>query len=282
MRLSYLGKTLVRHFKQAWFSGLLAIFSIMFALVLVGLVSLVWLNMHQLLESLSSRVQIHAYISNALDDGQIAQLTARVEKIYGVKKLEYVSKSAAAAELQKEFGKGLFDLLEENPLPASFSVQVAEEYRTATGIRNVTERIQSEAGIDEVVSHYKTFSILYQYADRAFKVNMALFIFVTMGSLLLVVNNIRLVIGSQQQIMATMRLVGATPGFIRGPLILAGLGQGVVGGLLALLFLSLVVSFFGESWTGFSIHGMEQGYWLIVAGGIWGALGSWIGVRRYL
>ncbi len=282
MRFSYLGKTLVRYFKNAWLSSFLAIFTIIFSLVLVGLVGLVWLNLHQLLESLRDQVQMQAYISNALNDEQIARLQQRVEKINGVQRLVYVTKSAAAAEFQQEFGKGLFDLLEENPLPASFSVYLAPEYRTETGIRNVSERIQGEAGIDEVVSHFKTLTVLNKYADRAFKVNMALFLFVSIGSLLLVANNIRLVIGSQQQIIETMRLVGATTGFIRGPLILAGVGQGVVGGLLALLFLSVAVAVLGESWSGMLLQGLDKGYWLIVAGGVWGALGSWIGVRRYL
>jgi cell division transport system permease protein len=282
MRLSYLAKTCARHFIQTWLSSVLSVFTIMFFLVLIGFFGLAWLNINQLLDSLSSRVQIHAYVSNTLDDGQTVQLGSRLQNLQGVQRIEFISKEAAAREFQKEFGKELFNILQENPLPASFVVLVREEYRTEVGIKNVVACIQGEAGIDEVVSHYKTFSLLNRYAATASRLNLGLFLFVTSGSLLLVANTIRLVIGSQKSIIETMRLVGATAGFIRLPLVLEGLCQGLLGGTLALLVLQWIVSMVVEILSGFSLQGLQYGYWLILMGGFWGLLGSWIGIKRYL
>jgi cell division transport system permease protein len=282
MHLSYLAKTCVRHFKQAWLSSVLSVFTIMFFLVLIGFFGLAWLNIGRLLDSLSSRVQIHAYVSNALDDGQMVQLGSRLQNLNGVQRIDFVSKDAAAREFQKEFGKELFDILQENPLPSSFVVQVKEEYRTDAGIKNMVERIQGEAGIDEVVCHSKTLNLLNRYAATAFKVNLGLFLFVMIGSLTVVANTIRLVIGSQKGIIETMRLVGATAGFIRLPLVLEGLGQGLLGGALALLVLQMIVSMVVEILAGFSLQGLQYGYWLILVGGLLGLLGSWISIKRYL
>jgi len=282
MRFSYLFKTCRDHYKRARLSHILSVFTIMFLLSLVGLFGLIWLNLNGLLHSLSDQVRIHAYLTNGLDEQRLAAVRARVEKVNGILRVDYISKEAAAAEFQKEFGKELFDALQENPLPASLVIQVKELYRTEGGIQSITERIQAEAGVDEVVSHYKTFRLLNRYATAASRINLLLFLFVAGGSLLLVANNIRLVISSQHGTFETMRLVGATPGFIRTPLLLQGLWQGVVGGVLAWLILQTMLSLVVEMVGGFNLLGREYGYVLVLAGGILGVLGSWIGIKRYL
>jgi len=282
MRLSYLLKTCAEHIRQTWLSNVLSVFTIMFLLVLIGLFGLVWLNVHQLLQSFSSQVQIQAYISNGLDEQQIVQLRQRLLRVNGVERVEYVSKTAAAESFQKEFGRESFDVLQENPLPASFIIIAQEGYRTEAGLKGLSARIQAEKGIDEAVSQFKMVNLLNRYQVMAARVNLLLFILVAAGSLLLVANNIRLVISSQQHRIETMRLVGATAGFIRLPLLVEGLGQGAVGGSLALLALHAGVAMVNDLLSGFPLQGLQHSYLLLVLGGLLGLLGSWIGVKKYL
>lgn len=282
MRLSYLVKTCAMHFKRAWMSSLLSVFTIMFLLVLLGFFGLLWINLQQLVHSLSSQVQIHAYLSDGLAESQIEPLRVRLQQVAGVARITYVSKADAAAAFQLEFGKELFSVMDENPLPASFVIDVLEAYRTETGIRGVAERIQAEPGVEEAVSHYKTLQLLNRYADAASRINLFLLLFVAAGSLLLVTNNIRLVIGSQKERIDTMRLVGATASFIRTPLIVEGVVQGLLGGVLALLVLHWIYSMIGGLLSGFHLQGLEKGGLLIAAGGVLGLLGGCIGIKRYL
>jgi len=282
MRLSYLLKTCADHVRQTWLSNVLSVFTIMFLLVLIGLVGMAWLNVHQLLRSLSSQVQIQAYISNGLDEEQIAQLRQRLLRVSGVERIEYVSKTAAAESFQKEFGRESFDVLQENPLPASFIILAQEGYRSEAGLKGLSARIQAEKGIDEAVSHFKMANLLNRYQVMAARVNLLLFVFVAAGSLLLVANNIRLVISSQQHRIETMRLVGATAGFIRLPLLVEGLGQGALGGSLALLALHGAMAMVNDLLGGFPLQGLQYSYLLLVLGSLLGLLGSWIGVKKYL
>jgi cell division transport system permease protein len=282
MRLTYLIKTTGKHFRRAWMSSLLSIFSIAFFLVLIGFFGLISLNISHLLMSLSSQVQIHAYVSNALDERDTTELQSRLEAISGVERVEYISKAEAAKTFQGEFGKELFDILKDNPLPASFVVYVNNQQRTESGIRAVAERAQVVTGIDDVVYHVKTLALLNRYGSIAVKVNGALLIFVTMGSLFLIANHLRLVIGAQKQIISTMRLVGATAGFIRLPLLVEGLLQGVLGGVLALLVLQVGVIYLTSGLPGFALQGMEYGGVLLLLGVLFGFIGSLLGLKRYL
>jgi cell division transport system permease protein len=282
MRITYLIKTTWKHFRRAWISSLLSIISIAFFLVLIGFFGLISLNISHLLQSLSSQVQIHAYMSNALEDREAMDLQGRLEAISGVERVEFISRAEAVKTFQGEFGKELFDILKDNPLPASFVVYVNGQQRTEAGIRAVAERVQVLRGIDEVVYHVKTLALLNRYGSIAVKVNGALLIFVTIGSLFLIANHLRLVIGAQKQIISTMRLVGATAGFIRLPLLLDGLLQGVFGGVLALLVLQMGVMYLTSGLPGFALQGMEYGGLLLLIGVLFGFIGSLLGLKRYL
>ncbi len=282
MRLTYLIKTTWNHFRRAWVSSLLTIATIAFFLVLIGFFALISLNINHLLASLSRQVQIHAYVSNAQDESGVAELQHRLEAISGVQRVEYISKAEAARSFQAEFGKELFDILKDNPLPASFIVYVNDQQRTEAGIQAIAERVQVVNGIDEVVYHVKTLALLNRYGGIAVKVNGALLLFVTMGSLFLIANHIRLVIGAQKQIIATMRLVGATAGFIRLPLLVEGLLQGVLGGGLALVVLQIGVLYLASGMPGFTLIGMEYGSLLLLLGVFFGLSGSLLGIKRYL
>jgi cell division transport system permease protein len=217
-----------------------------------------------------------------LDERQATELQGRLESINGVERVEFISKAEAAKSFQGEFGKELFDILKDNPLPASFVVYVNSQQRTEAGIRGVAERVQVVKGIDEVVYHVKTLALLNHYGSIAVKVNGALLIFVTIGSLFLIANHLRLVIGAQKQIIATMRLVGATAGFIRLPLLVEGLLQGVFGGVLALLVLQMGVLYLTAGLPGFALQGMEYGGLLLLLGVMFGFIGSLLGIKRYL
>lgn len=282
MRITYLIKTTWKHFRRAWISSLLSIISIAFFLVLIGFFGLISLNISHLLQSLSSQVQIHAYVSNALEDREAMDLQGRLEAISGVERVEFISRAEAAKTFQGEFGKELFDILKDNPLPASFVVYVNTQQRTEAGIRAVAERVQVLRGIDEVVYHVKTLALLNRYGSIAVKVNGTLLIFVTIGSLFLIANHLRLVIGAQKQIISTMRLVGATAGFIRLPLLVEGLLQGVFGGALALLVLQMGVMYLTSGLPGFALQGMEYGGLLLLLGVLFGFIGSLLGIKRYL
>ena len=110
-------------------------------------------------------------------------------------------------------------------------------------------------------------------------------------SLVFLNNTIRLAILARRREISIMRLVGATNGFIRGPFLMEGALQALVGAILAIIVISIMratlmpslehaVSFLPLS-VDPSTYGLIYAV-LIVAGIAIGMLGSAIAMRRYL
>ncbi|HOC88328.1 MAG TPA: permease-like cell division protein FtsX [bacterium] len=269
-------------FRRAWGSCLLSILTIAFFLLLLGFLALVSANIDHFKQTLNDRLQLQVFISGTLDDQEIGALSQRISRIAGVTKVTFVSREMAAEEFQREFGRELFATLEVNPLPSSFVVRLGIAGESEGRIKQIASRIEEEAGVDEVVYHFQTLFKLQRYAGVAATTSWILLLFVTLGSLFVVSNNIRLVISARKQIISTMRLVGATPGFIRTPLILEGTLQGAAGALLAGTGLYFVNSILAQLVPGLLQLPPESLIILFVLGCFLGFLGSLLAIKRYL
>ena len=111
-------------------------------------------------------------------------------------------------------------------------------------------------------------------------------LFITISSVFLVANTIRLAIYAKRKIVQTMKLIGATKSFVRGPFILEGLVQGIVGGALAAGILFLVFEYLAR-WISSEladfVHVKPVYYGIVVVVGcVLGFLGSAISIRRFI
>jgi cell division transport system permease protein len=122
---------------------------------------------------------------------------------------------------------------------------------------------------------------------RAFRL-AALFIGMMLGvsAVILVANTIRLTIYAKRHLIRTMKLVGATPLFIRAPFLIEGVFHGIAGGILASVLIDTVVTFFLQPLSDdLLLHiGVGFGFYflLILAGGMLGLTGSLISIGRFL
>jgi cell division transport system permease protein len=113
------------------------------------------------------------------------------------------------------------------------------------------------------------------------------------SSLFLIVNTIRLAIFARRREIQVMKLVGATNWFIRIPFMLEGLIEGAVGALLAFGGVG-ILKWALSNWvqgsnlfraTPFYLTSGDAvtiGLGVVVIGAVVGALGSAIGLRRFL
>ena len=104
-------------------------------------------------------------------------------------------------------------------------------------------------------------------------------------------NTIRLAVARRRGEIEVMKLCGATDRFVRSPFVLEGTFQGVAAALLAVLVLSLSFLIVRHHLDGSvaALTGIRATFidpltlvMLIVGGGLVGALGSAMSLRRYL
>ena len=282
MGLIYSIKEAFAGMRRAKLSTLIAITTVAFLLLILGVFGLLSFNVHRLVDILNARVDMQVFISDALNEQEISALGARILNIEGVENVEFISKEAAAAEFEKEFGQEIFDTLEENPLPASFLVQLSPDQQTVEALKRVARQIEAERGVDEVVYHGEALRLLTRFTHLASYVSAALILFVSLGSLFVISNTIRLIIIARRHIIDTMKLVGATRGFIRRPFLIEGIFQGTMGGLLAFLIIYVSYKVASSLWPNILYVPSSFFVGLIAVGLFFGLVGSLLAIKKFL
>ena len=268
--------------RRARLASAISILTTTIALVLFGVFVVGTLNVARLVEAMRSRVEFEVFIDNALEDVETGRVGREIRAVAGVAEAVFVSRDDAKNIFQKEFGDGFLDLVENNPLPASFRITLAKEFQNASEAARIAGLIGKIDGVDEVVYRRELLSALDKYVGLAVTADLILGVVVFLSSFALVVNVIRLTIGAKRRIIEIMQLVGATDGFVRRPFLVQGFIQGLLGGLGAALVLTLIQRFLQGQFSGMIIFPKHL-FIALIAGGIFLAMtASFFGVRRYL
>lgn len=282
MNLLYSIKEGVKGFRRARLSSFVSVSIVAISLILVGLFLIAAINMTRVVRSIQKRMTLEVFIDNALDESGIAALEDEISGLESVSEVQFVSKEMAAQTFTEEFGKEIFEILDGNPLPSSFRVNLKPEFRAAEEAAMVVEELEAIAGIEEVVYRAELFRLMDQYIGILIAIALVVGVLLLFGSLFVISNTIRIIIHSKRTVIETMKLVGATPSFIRRPFLVEGMLQGFVGGGIAALILFIFVK-----WTNIELPGLilieKEIYFLLMLIGLtFGWLGSITAVRRLL
>lgn len=224
--------------------NLLALLTLVSALFVAGLVLLIVTNVERRVRTLRDDVKIQIYLQDERADEVRLALAERLRANPQVVRVEYVDKDEALRRY-REWAADLAELvneLETNPLPASLEVFLAPGAGAAGAAATIAAGLENEEGVEEVrfnqdwLSRLETLLSLSRVGGAAVIALVFLAVVFVMGSVL------RLAVFARQDEIQIMQLVGATPGFIRGPYLVAGAVQGLIASALALLLVEGVRS----------------------------------------
>ncbi len=275
-------------FRRAKLASFIALMTMTFALLLLGVLAVAAVNLAGLIEAMRSRIEFEAFIDNGLNKTEITELRRQILQVRGVAEAQFISKEEAAEIFKREFarngkdGASFLDALDENPLPASFRIALQKEFQNSASAQRIAQEVEKLGGVDEVVYRRDLAEALDRYVQWALLIGAALGLMFCAGAFLLVINDIRLVIHAKRRLIEIMQLVGATRGFVRRPLLMQGFLQGALGGLLAsgciylihrVLFVQLGAAL---QLPAFLFVG------LVVVGILLGLTASFLGARKYI
>ena len=295
MRIGLLVYFLRKALENIWtnrFLSLVTLSTIAISMLILGLFSLIYLNVQQSLHQMGGELQITAYLQETISSEQAEVLRSKVADWPEVEGITYISKEQALARFRSQLREyaGILEGLKENPLPASLELTLMPQYGRSGNIKELSTRLGRLPGVAEVQYGRKWMAKL-----RVFVEVMKL-VGITVGGLLLIAtifvisNTIKLTFYSRREELEIMRLVGATDFFIKAPFLIEGLLHGLGGALLAAGGLSLLILFLfshldlplrlavmaGSLPTGQLVAGF------LGLGLLLGVLGSMISLRRFL
>ena len=286
MQLRYVLREGFSGFKRAKLSMFAAVFTICVSLLLLSFFAILFLNANNVVNSLREKVEMEAFLDDQLSPDKITEVKGLVEMLDGVREVHYVSKEEAAKIFQQEFGENIFKILNFNPLPASLKIFLKEGYKTAKHAESIVHQVKSLKGVDDVIYRKQLLEMLDERAMLFLWITLGVGIFITLSSVILVANTIRLAIYAKRKIIQTMKLIGATRGFIRLPFLLEGFLQGLLGGSIAAGIVFVLFTYL-EQWLTVSLSQfvyVQPYYYSIIVGVgcVLGLFGSMISVRRFI
>lgn len=185
--------------------------------------------------SLRENITLSAELDNSVGSDKQATIAAELEKLEGVRKVEYVDKNTKIedAEFRRMFAAEIEEILSENPLRNSFEVAVESGDRDKMDA--LVDKISAVNGVIYVAYPAATIERLHSTINKITILLIAFGGALFVISLILLNNTIRLAIFSRRYLINTLKLVGATKAYIMRPFIATAAKQGIWAGLLASL-----------------------------------------------
>ena len=234
MKLGYIIKEGFGGLRKATLSSFVAITIICIALCLFSFFLIITSNVNRVVEDIRSRVELEAFLDKSLDTGSADRIAQAIVRIDGVDSIRFISKAEAARILKQIMGEDdIFDLVESNPLPASFKIRLRPEFRNMRSAATVAAELEKIEGIEDVSYQKELLQVLDEKIETYHYISLGLGCIAALAAILLVSNTIKLSIYSNRDIIKTMKLVGATNSFIAGPFLMEGIIQGILGSSLA-------------------------------------------------
>ncbi len=268
-------------------SYITTVVSITLVLFMLGIMGLLLLNAKNLSDYVRENIGFSIILKDEVKEPDVLRLQKIIESKNFVKSTKHISKNQAAKELQADLGENFIDFIGYNPLPVSIDVKLIANYANNDSIRQIERSLMEFPQIKEV---WYQKSLVHLMNENIRKISLILLGFAALLlfiSIVLINNTIRLSVYSKRFIINTMRLVGATRFFIRGPFLRTSIFHGIMSGFFANALLFFVIylvqnefpeiSFFSE----FEVMGILTGG-IIVIGILISFFSTFFAVNKYL
>ena len=155
--------------------------------------------------------------------------------------IDYISKEQAQREQVKELGSDPSEFLGFNPFPATLEVQLKSDYANRDSLNKIVKELQKDARVSDISYMEDLMDKVNRNLSRVSIVLLVLALLLTFVSFSLISNTVRLSVYARRFVIHTMKLVGASWGFIRRPFLKQAIWIGVIAAILAICVLGACV-----------------------------------------
>jgi len=295
MRIGFFLREAVRATRRSAAPSFAALATVLVTLLVLGVFIPIVQATNGAANSVRSRVEVDVYMktnATAADDARVRQELLNVPH---VKHVDFVSKAAAYAQ-QAKIDPAAYKLLGANPLPDTFHV-IPDNPGNVLAVHNSLTPPATGGGTGTIDQSIATVSNKRNDTKKILEVTnlvtitaAVLTVLLTIASVLLIANTIRLSLYARRREVEVMKLVGATDWFIRWPFVIEGIVVGAAGALMAIAVLGVtkiaLLDPLANNWTLIAAPRTISFTALLIvllgAGIGVSALGSGLSLRRFL
>lgn len=244
--IGYSFREVGQHFRRNWTTALGAVVTIFLSLFIIGVFVLGSALINNMIGTVENEVTIQAYLSDDATDDQVSAYADKVRGWDNVESVEIRSKEEALEQYQTQMSNrnasdAITALDGENPLPASLVIKLDDPQQVEATATKIVDDSQFAQICDSKDNPSSDVNYGRETVEKLFSVTsyirigaVVLVALLTFVAFVFINNTIRLAISARRREIGIMRLVGASNGFIRGPFILEGTLEAILGALLAI------------------------------------------------
>ena len=213
------------------------VISISLVIFMLGIFGLVLINTQRLTNYVKENIGFTVMLNEDVKEVDVLQFQKTLDASEWVKSSQYVSREEAASILQQDLGEDFISFLGFNPLSSSIDINLNATHTTSDQISSIERELKEHALIKDIVFQKDLVDAINQNVQKISLLLLGFCALLFIIAIALINNTIRLSVYSKRFLIRTMKLVGATHGFIRKPFLYNGLTQGMFGALISILLL---------------------------------------------
>lgn len=225
---------LYRRLLRSYFSSVISISLVLF---LVGMAGVLIVNARSVSNYFKENITVSAILTPEADEADASALADSLERTGYVKEVRIISKEEGTEEMKEILGDDFMDVFEVNPIPVSLELQISADYISTDSLAVIEESLYSHSAVGEVVYQQSLVELLEANLERIGLIAGIFVLLLLFISVVLINNTVRLNVYAKRFTIHTMRLVGATKGFITRPFVGQAFFQGLISGAIADVFI---------------------------------------------
>lgn len=203
-------------------------------LILLGLVVFSTLLGRNLSSYVKENLVVTMMLEQDMTDTEAQTLCRGLAKRPYIRSINFISKTQALRDATKEMGTDPSEFTDGvNPLPSSVDLTLKSEYANNDSLKWISKELKQYPKVSEISYQRDLVDSVNHNLAKIGLVLLVLAVLLTFVSFSLINNTVRLGIYARRFSIHTMKLVGASWGFIRWPFLRRAILTGMLAALLA-------------------------------------------------
>ncbi len=216
-----------------------AVFMIFITLFVMGFFLIMAGSSSAILSYFESKPQLTVFFKDEKNQETITKLVEKLKTTGKLSGSNYISKDQALAiyRQQNKNDPLLLEMVTADILPSSLEVTATNPQYLA----ELAEIVKKEPGVDEVVFQKDVVDTLISWTSTIRKVGFVFIFFLLFSTFFILLTSIGMKIAFRKEEIEILKLVGATPWYIKKPFISEGIAYGLSGAFLSFISICLIM-----------------------------------------
>lgn len=202
-------------------------------LILLGVIVFSVQTAHNLSSYVKENITVTMLLGEDMTNAEATQLCSKLKKKHFISKVNYISREQALKEQTEAMGSDPSEFLGVNPFVASIELNLKSDYANSDSLKWISQALTQNSKVTEVTYQQDLMDSVNRNLQKVSLVLLVLAVLLTFVSFSLIRNTVSLSVYSKRFSIHTMKLVGASWSFIRGPFLARAAFAGILAALIA-------------------------------------------------